>query len=268
MKKLTTSLALLFATSNGLMAAEPLLFSDLQGLGSSVDSVTKKIEKKFNATPDGFCINDNGTSGAYLYENGTTVCTNYGWWCNKTAGEVTYQDGGTNKGSSTVLGTQIVENASDEEVTQTVTVTGVKTSSTTISSSITTGLELKASFTVTGVFETGVGFNMSTTVGNSQEDSNQWRVGETVTVKVPPNSKVELEIAGTIATSTVGFSFPVELTEGCYFGANFPHRVNDHYFLHVKGKDVLKHTHGTVTGTLTNVTQIDIKAKVSEATPL
>lgn len=249
-------------------ADEPMQMSDLQGFDTSQDDVLNGLDEQFGAEPDGFCINSETSPNGYHYSDGTTICQYYGWWCNKTSGTISYQQAGVTTGASVVIGSSEAVNNTDADVTQDVTVSGTQTSETSYSSSITTGLTWNESFTLKGKFTSGISYDVTTTVGESNSQSSSWEVSDSITVTVPPQSSVVVNMVGAMQNDTVNYSMPIELADDCSFGANFPNQVNGHYFWATSGASLLNQTSGTVTGQIQNATQVDIQLQVEKAQPL
>ena len=270
MKRVELTATLVFMTGlfSAQVSAEPLRMSDLQGLGTSQSDVINGLTREFGKQPDGFCINGETSPGGYRYGDGTTICQHYGWWCNKTAGQISYYHQGVSQGPTVVLGSATLYNTSNQTVQQTAAIAGTKTSTTSHSSSITAGMSWESSFQLMGTFSTGIGFNISTTVGQSSSKEESWQISQSVTVAVPPYSQIKVELTGVMTEATMGFSMPIEVASNCYVGANFPSQVNGHYFWAAGGRGLFNRTSGTVSGEIRNATQMDLQLRVGPVEPL
>mmetsp|Transcript_94754 Transcript_94754/g.116054 ORF Transcript_94754/g.116054 Transcript_94754/m.116054 type:complete len:103 (+) Transcript_94754:516-824(+) len=70
--------------------------------------------------------------------------------------------------------------------------------------------------------------NMSTTIDDSKTTSITQTSKQIVTVKVPPKSKITVELIGQFSKETINFEIPI-ICHG-YIGANFGRRINGHYY--------------------------------------
>lgn len=241
---------------------QQLTFSDLPALDSSPSDVRKAFENKFGKNPDGIALNNE------TYFNAVTpaITQQYGHYCYKNLGEFNYSEGAITGDQSAVLGSNYAINNGDTEATITLQVSGSWTSSNTVSSSVTAGMSFSAEFTLEGVFKLGETFSISTTAGKSQTESKTLSQSASVSVKVPPKSKVKVSMVGTLKEETVNFSAPISVAG--MFGANFPDRVNGHYFWFAASAELLPKSSGTLTGTIKHASAFDVQTEIGASEPI
>ncbi|MED4011636.1 hypothetical protein P4606_13225 [Priestia aryabhattai] len=63
-------------------------------------------------------------------------------------------------------------------------------------------------------------------------------------------------------------NFQAPLSVQGSFGANFPRKVEDHYFWFLVADNVLNSTTGTLTGKIKNTAVFDVQTEVGAAEPL
>ena len=122
------------------------------------------------------------------------------------------------------------------------------------------------SVTLEGVFQMGMQFNVSATVGQSGSTTVNKGASSTVTVTVPPKSQVKVDMVATMKTETMDFSAPIQVTG--MFGANFPDRVQGHYFWFADAGTILPQTSGTLTGKINGTAAFDVQTHINPAQPL
>jgi hypothetical protein len=244
------------------MVQQALTFQDLTALDSSPDAVRSAFQKKFGKNPDGIALNDQ----TYFNAVQPPITQTYGHPCYKTLGSIDYTEGATTSGTSAILGSNYAVNNSDEEATITLTVNGSWTSSTSVSSSVTAGMSFSAEITLEGVFKLGESFNMSVTAGQSKTETVQQGSSATVQVTVPPRSRKKVTMVGTLKQEKVNFSAPISVNG--MFGANFPDRVNGHYFWFTAAYDLLPKTSGTLSGVITHASAFDVQTEIGAAEPI
>ena len=241
---------------------EALSFNDLPALKSSPDSVRSYFAKVYGETPDGICLN----SETYFNAVTPAITKTYGHPCYKTLGDFTYTQQGSTPPQQLILGTNYAINNSKETAQITITVQGEWSNTQTWSSESTTGLSFSETFTLEGVFESGTSFNVSTTSGKSSSASTTQTASSTVTVEVPPMCKKLVSMVAQMSIETVSFSAPIAV-QG-FFGANFPDRVQDHYFWFASADHCLNRTSGTITGTITNANTFNVQTEIGPSQPL
>ncbi|MDM5451004.1 ETX/MTX2 family pore-forming toxin [Peribacillus simplex] len=241
---------------------EKFSFSELSAVGSNPNSVREKFKTRFGTMPDGISVNSE------TYYNGVqpAITEQYGHPCYKTLGDFTYQIGNGNPPSEAILGSNYAVNHGDEEASISLSVLGSWTETKTWSSETTTGLTISSKFTLEGVFESGAEFSVSTTVGESSSTSISRSASSTVTVTVPPRSKKKVSMVGTMKQEVMGFQAPLSVQGS--FGANFPSKVEDHYFWFLGAESVLDSTTGTLVGKIKNTAVFDVQTEVGAAEPI
>jgi hypothetical protein len=243
------------------MAQEYLVWSDLQALQSSPSAVRDKFGSIYGETPDGIALNDT------IYYNGVSpaITQQYGHYCYKTLGEITYSEEGQ-QADQAVVGTNTAFNNSDQPASISLTVNGGWSETTGWSTSLTEGMTFSESVTLEGVFQMGMQFNVSATVGQSGSNTVNKGASATVTVTVPPNSQIKIDMVATMKTETMDFSAPIQVSG--MFGANFPDRVNGHYFWFSDADSVLPQTSGTLTGKISGTAAFDVQTHINPAQPI
>lgn len=244
------------------LVQEKFTFSDLPALHSSYDSVRAAFKETFKVNPDGIAVN----SETYFKGVTPAITEQYGHPCYKTLGDFTFTKGDGAPPQSVVVGSNIAVNHGDEEATMTLEVQGSWQSQQTWYSESTTGLTFSSKFTIEGVFESGMEFSVSTTTGESRTESESKTATAKIEVTVPPKSKKKIVIVGTLKKETIQFRAPI-MVNGM-FGANFPKKVQDHYFWFLNATSVLKKTSGEITGTIKNASVFDVHTEIGKTEPL
>eukprot|EP00118_Oscarella_pearsei_P024644 m.306497 g.306497 ORF g.306497 m.306497 type:complete len:246 (+) comp41301_c0_seq1:717-1454(+) len=239
-----------------------LTFNDLPGLDSSPDSVRSRFQSIHGKKPDGIALNDE----TYYSAVTPAITKTYGHPCYKVLGDFTYLEGPVSDQGEIVVGSQNAINNSDEEVTISVTVNGSWSQSTTVSSSVTTGMTFSAEFAIEGVFKLGSSFSVSTTAGQSSTETKSLGQTASVSVKVPPKKKIRVRMVGHLKQESVSFSAPIRASG--LFGANFPDRVQGHYFWFNDASSVLNKTSGTLSGTIKQASAFDVQTTIDPAQPV
>ncbi|MEW9501715.1 hypothetical protein [Jeotgalibacillus marinus] len=242
--------------------SELLTFSDLQGLNSNPVSIREYFKQYYGVSPDGIAIN----SETYYNAVNPPITEQYGYYAYKNLGEVNYDLGEVNDIQAAIVGSNYAYNYSDEEATVSLTVNGGWTSNTTVSSSITTGLSYTSTFKLDTVFSTGVTLNASVTAGQSYTEGMSQSASSTVQVTVPPHSKKLVTMTGILKEQTMHFTVPINITG--WVGANFPKRVDGHYFWFHSVDNVLDKTSGEIKGSVKNTNVLDIKTEIGESEPI
>ncbi|GAB1768583.1 hydralysin-2 [Priestia megaterium] len=241
---------------------EKFSFSELSAVGSNPNSVREKFKERFGKLPDGISVN----SETYYDAAKPAITEQYGHPCYKTVGEFTYRIGDGKPPSEAILGSNYAINHGDEEASISLSVQGNWTETKTWSSETTTGLSISSKFTLEGVFESGAEFSVSTTVGESSSTSVSRSAASTVTVTVPPRSKKKVSMVGTMKQEVMDFQAPLSVQGS--FGANFPSKVEGHYFWFLAADNVLNSTTGTLKGKIKNTAVFNVQTEVGAAEPL
>lgn len=241
---------------------EKLSFSDLPSLNSSPESVRKAFKDTFGVNPDGISVN----SETYFNAVKPAITEQYGHPCYKTLGEFSYTKGNSVPPSSVIVGSNVAVNHGDEEATMTLEVQGSWQNEQTWSSESTTGLTLSSKFTIEGFFESGIEFSVSTTTGESKTESESKTAVARIEVTVPPRSKKKVVMVGTLKKESVNYRAPISVNG--MFGANFPKKVQDHYFWFLDASRVLNKTSGEITGTIKNASVFDVHTEIGKTEPL
>ncbi|XP_065838879.1 hydralysin-like [Oscarella lobularis] len=241
---------------------QALTFSDLDGLGSSPDSVRSRFQSIYGKRPDGIALN----SETYFNAVKPAITEQYGLSCYKVLGDFTYTEGPAVDQGEIVVGSQSVLNYGDQEATMTVNVNGSWTQSTTVTSSITTGMSFTAEFAIEGVFKLGGSFNMSVTAGRSSTDSKTLGQSVSVSVTVPARSRVQVKMVGQLKQEAVSFTAPIRASGE--FGANFSDRVKGHYFWFNNAEQVLNKTSGILSGSVKRASAFNVQTTIDPAEPI
>jgi Clostridium epsilon toxin ETX/Bacillus mosquitocidal toxin MTX2 len=244
------------------MTQQALEWSDLVALDSSPSDVRDAFQRIWGTKPDGIALNDT------TYYNAVTppITQQYGHPAYKTLGEITYTEGTVNSDDGAVVGSNTAYNRSDQEATIQLTVSGAWTETTGWSTSVTAGMTYSEDITLEGVFKMGMSFNVSTTVGASGSTSVNKGSSASVSVTVPPNSKIRVDMVATMKTETMDFSAPIQVTG--MMGANFPDRVQGHYFWFNDVGQLLPKTSGTLNGSITGTAAFDVQTNIGKAEPI
>ena len=244
------------------MAQEYLTFSDLQGLKSSPDAVREAFHRQFGKQPDGIALNDS----TYYKAVQPPITQQYGHYCYKNVSDYYFGTSQADPPHDAIVGSNTAVNHGDTEAETTLTVTGAWTEETGWSSSVTTGLTYSEEFTLEGVFKMGMSFSVAVTAGKSGSSSVSKSASASVTVKVPPRSQVIVNMVATMKKERMPFQAPISVTG--MFGANFPDRVNGHYFWFSDVAGLVPTTHGEITGVVEGTAAFDVHTDIGPATPI
>lgn len=244
------------------MPEDSLVWSDLAALGSSPLAVKEQFQAIWGVEPDGIALNDT------TYFNAPTppITLQDDNFCYKTLGDIDYADGALASGPKTVVGSNAASNDSDSPVTISLIVDGNWLESVRWSSSITAGMSFTRGFDFAGNFGTGSPFAISTTVGESKKAVTTRTSSITVSVTVPPRSMVRVDMVATMAIETIAFTAPIQVTG--VMGANFPDRVDGHYFQFAEVSALLPLTSATFTGTVRGTMATDVQTVIGQARPI
>jgi hypothetical protein len=244
------------------MTQQYLSFSDLPGLDSSPDAVRSKFQKIYGKKPDGIALNNE----TYYNAVNPPITQQYSHYCYKTLGKYEFSEMSSEPPQDAIVGSNTAYNKGDTEAEIALTVNGAWTEETSYSSSITTGMTFTEEFTIEGVFKMGMSFSVSATVGQSKTSSVQKGASSTVTIKVPPRSKVTVQMVATMKKEKMGFKVPISVSG--MFGANFPDRVNGHYFWFNSASEILPKTSGAISGVIEGTAAFDVQTEIGKATPI
>ena len=241
---------------------EKLSFSDLPALNSSPDSVRTAFTNVFGTKPDGIALNNE------TYFNAVTpaITEQYGHPCYKSLGDFSYTVENVQSQPNVVVGYNTATNHGDEEATIHLEVQASWQNELSYSSETTTGLTLSYGFTIEGFFESGMEFSINTTVGESKTVTESKTVVSSIEVTIPPRSKKTVFMTGTLKKEILDFSAPISV-EGA-LGANFPKKVNGHYFWFIDARSALNSTSGTITGKIKNAAIFNIQTEIGKTEPL
>lgn len=250
-------------TNDPAPVQEFLSFGDLKDLGSSPDAVRQKFTEYFNSQPQGLALN----SETYFAAVKPPITEQYGHPCYKVVGNFVYQVPTISPDDQRVVALSWAVNNTDEEQDVAVTLSGSRSKSTTVTWQQDVGLKVTAEVTAKEIFKFGGEISVTESVGKQWSQSEDVSVSTTVTVKVPPRSKRKVTIVGTHRQESVNFQAPISVWG--YFGANYDHRVRDHYYWFLSSNLVLPQSSGTIRGTLKHAdvyelhTQIDVAESIS-----
>jgi len=241
---------------------ELLAFSDLAALNSSAEAVGKRFQQAYLMAPNGIAVNSE-TAGKSPVQPAITQA--YSHPCYKMIGAIEYKPG-TVTNHTRVVGSTWAINEGTSPVSVTVSVTGGWSETTEWTSSASISLGLNASLTIQGVFSSGVSFNVTTSIGKSDSNQTKEDVTSSVTLNLQPKTKVPVFLVATMEQEEVTFSAPIAV-EGM-FGANFPNKVNGHYYWFMSADQALPVTSGVVTGRIADTHSMKTEVKVGEAVPI
>lgn len=244
------------------MNQQYLVFSDLPGLDSSPDAVRSRFQEIYNKRPDGIALNDETYYSAVI----PPITQQYSHYCFKTLGDVQFGESSSEPPAQAIVGSNTGRNEGDSEAEIGLIVNGVWNEETGYSSSITAGLTYSAEFGIEGVFKMGSSFSVSVTAGQSKSSSVQRGASATVTVKVPPRSKVTVQMVATMKKEKLSFQVPISVSG--MFGANFPDRVQGHYFWFNSASEILPKTSGVISGIIEGTAAFDVQTIIGKPTPL
>ncbi|OYY79389.1 MAG: hypothetical protein B7Y43_02950 [Sphingomonas sp. 28-62-20] len=244
------------------MPQEYMLWSDLVALNSSPNAVSASFNKIWGTNPDGIALNDT------TYYNAVTpaITQQYGHYCYKILGQINYSEGTQTSPTQAIVGSNTAYNNSDAPAAISLTVQGAWTETTAWSSSITAGMTFSSEISLEGVFKMGMSFSVSTTVGQSNSNSVNKGSSATVSVTVPPNSMIKVDMVATMKTETMDFSAPIQVSG--MMGANFPDRVQGHYFWFNDVGSLVPQTSGNLTGTIQGTSAFDVQTHIGQAQPI
>ena len=241
---------------------EYLAFDDLQGLDSNPNAVREAFAKEFGENPDGICVNKETYFGAVK----PAITERYGHYCYKRLGTYEFTTDDVEPPQQAIVGSNTAINQGDSSATIQLTVNGSWSESTGYSSSVTTGMKFSTELTIEGVFKIGSEFSMSVTAGSSHTSSVSRSASSSVSVQVPPRSKVKVDMVATMKKEKLGFKVPIDVSG--MFGANFPDRVKGHYFWFLDARSVLPKTSGEITGVINGTRSFDVHTVIGKAIPL
>jgi hypothetical protein len=241
---------------------EALSFNDLPALNSSPASVRAAFNNLYGTNPDGICVN----SETYFNAVTPAITAQYGHPCYKVLGDISYTEDDSAPPSSAVVGANTAINSGDSPAQISLTVSGAWTEQTGWSSSTSASLGFSEEFSLEGVFKVGTSFSITTTAGKNGSSSTNRTATASVTVTVPPHSKVTVSMVGTLQQMKMNFTAPIQVAG--FFGANFPNRVNDHFFWFKDASQVLAQVTGQLSGAIQQTAVFDVQTQIGQATPL
>ncbi|WP_298467823.1 hypothetical protein [uncultured Erythrobacter sp.] len=244
------------------MTQEYLKWSDLAALDSSPEEVRAGFEKMFLRQPNGIALNKT----VYFDENLPSCTQRDGYWCYKTLGEIAFSPGPDGSLPNPVVGSNLAINKSEETATITVEVDCSWQESTSWSSSVTEGMSYSEEINLAGSFKSGTSFNISTTTGGSSSHSVTKTELASVSVKVPPRSKIRVDMVANFATETMNFTAPIQVTG--WMGCNYDPPLNDHYFYYSEVEALLPKTSALLSGKITNTYSMQIQSVIGRVEPI
>ncbi|XP_033098208.1 hydralysin-like [Anneissia japonica] len=241
---------------------EYLSFDDLNALDSSPVQVKDSFKKMYRTDPDGIALNKE----TYFKAVKPAITEQYGHYAYKTAGQYQFTSGSVTEKGDAIVGSSTVRNESDTMSSMTVNVQGEWNDTTSYSTSSTTGLTFSNEITIEGFFKTGTEFSFSVTSEKSESKSVRKTSSTSVTVDVPPRSKVTVTMTGILTIEKMEFKVPIDVSG--MFGANFPKRVKDHYFWFRDVHSVLPKTSGEISGVIENTNVLKVDTVITKAVPI
>lgn len=242
-----------------MVLQEYLLFKDLPALNSNPDQIRSRFENIFHAKPDGIALNHE----TYYNAVKPPITEQYGRYCYKKVGEMTLiPRPGSSSEKVMIVGTDYIENNSKFTTTQASTVKGTWAESVSHTTSSTVGLTFGQKITFEGIFEMGMEFSASVTTEETVTERQEQEKSSTVTVTLPPYSAAKVSMQATMREETMDFTAPITISG--YFGANFPSKVDGHYFWFESANNLLPMTSGTLTGRITGVKAFDVHTVVED----
>ncbi|MER6098093.1 hypothetical protein ABT154_19985 [Streptomyces sp. NPDC001728] len=241
---------------------QPLSFSDLYAVNSSADAVRAAFTKRFQKKPDGICVNKE----TYFDAVTPAITEQYGHPCFKRVGAIVYTEGSPSSPRDVVVASHFAMNKGDETATIGVSIEGGWTESTTATVTVTTGITVTTEFELTGAWKMGGSFALTVASGKSTSATANRSAQMTAEVEVPPHSKRKVEMVAVMQEEAVDFRAPV--TVDGMFGANFPDRVEEHYFWFLPASDVLPSTSGSLQGSVKRAFAVNTQTTVHPAEPI
>ncbi|NOQ26771.1 MAG: hypothetical protein GQ564_15530 [Bacteroidales bacterium] len=243
-----------------LEATEKLTFSDLEFYNASPSYIRQSFTDYFGTTPDGIAVNNE------TYYNAVTpaITEQEGNYCYNKVYSSTIHNQSLSSYSSRVFETYATNGGpSAVPVTKHLAYTEATgtnwniTAGSSISLEATLGFHIpftvdaESTLTVTGYLEGSTGGSAS----------SAFEFSDDFTVTVPAYSKQKLSLHFVLADGVADLWWPVNL-EG-WFGANFPNKVNDHYwwFLNYTGS-------GTMVAHVTDHSSVRAYITIGDVEPL
>jgi len=239
---------------------ELLKFSDLRALGSSPEAIKEVFHKSKGALPEGLSLNNEN------YGNGKSIASKYGKWCYKILGKTQYTPEKTKGRTKSIVGSAMAYNHGDEEAKVNVRVVGSWGETSSIQTSITTGMSFNAKYSVVGTFKMGMAFDFHVTAGSTESKTLTRSVWTDVTVTVPPHSKKEVEVVAEMNSVTMHFTKRIDVKGE--IGANFGYIVKGHYFWFKNIATVIPKTSAMITGDITGTKAMKTNIVIGKAEPL
>lgn len=244
------------------MIQEYLKFSDLPGLDSSPVDVRDNFTKLFGREPGGIALN----SETYFEAVKPAITEQYSHYCYKSLGLYQFAEDSSGPPEQAIVGKNTAINRADTEAEITLSVQGSWNETTGWSSSITTGMSFSAEFNIEGVFKMGTSFSISMTAGKSGSSSLTKSSTASVTVKVSPRSQVTVKMVATMKKEKMNFKAPIVVSGA--FGANFPDKVNGHWFWFADASALLPKHSGEISGTIEGTAAFDVQTEIDPPKPI
>lgn len=212
---------------------------NLNELGYNQENKLVDLYYKSGTRPDGICVNDYKTSGSY---SGYLLSDRYNWYSYLNIGTAKIKKQTVDTIYDNNIASVWVYNHSDTQTdksTLNYTFTKSQTNNwqNTSSLAVAVGAEFGVSFLGTGgKGKIDITFENSFSNGSSSTETES--IGYTYWVELPPKTKRQVIIARRKIVTTIECEIPVNITG--YVGANFPKKVDGHYFWGLPANLLLK----------------------------
>ncbi|MBK5431779.1 hydralysin-2 [Bacillus sp. TH25] len=244
-----------------MIIQEKLSFSDLDSLDSTTDSIMDAFKDLYGILPDEIAVNNE----TFPIHNKPAITERYGHACYKMLGPFIFRNIEEPSKNEVSLEEQFVFNPNNEEAEIVVSIKEQWANIQSWTSESTTGLTLTSDFIMSGEFQSGNKFNISTFVGESNSKSIITSPSIERSIKVPPNSKMKITTIGTLITEILHFQSIISVHG--MFGACFPRMVRGHYVGFKSAGHILNKTFGSIKGSINNTAIQDIQIKTGEVEP-
>ncbi|PDZ00362.1 hydralysin-2 [Bacillus thuringiensis] len=244
-----------------MIIQEKLSFSDLDSLDSTTDSIMDAFKDLYGILPDEIALNNE----TFPIHNKPAITERYDHACYKMLGPFIFRDLEEPSINEITLKEQFVCNPNNEEKEIVVTIEEQWVNIQSWTSKSITGLTLKSDLIIAGKFQSGNEFNISTFVGESNSKSIHISPSIEHSIKVPPNSKINIAMIGTLITEVLHFQSII--TVQGMFGACFPRMVRGHYVGFKSAGHILNKTFGMIEGSINNTVLQDIEIHIKGIEP-
>lgn len=196
-------------------------WDDMIACGMHKSAVEGAYQKHFDTKPDEVHLNDD-------------FCKTHGWLSYNQVGKVMYYDV-KEVPKNKIAAERLLTNNSDTRYTHTVTMSTTELNSATTTVKNSSEISIGSSITV-GAPELGIesSFSQSFTItnqrGSESTQSTSITISDTVQVTVPPHSKVKVSLVINWDERQEEFEIPVSIQQWGLTAAQFPHRVEGHYY--------------------------------------